>query len=208
MALSWSSCSSWRAGDEVAEVGSSQVVRLGMALTALLRAGMEKSDWEWPDSVSMCPSRWHQITLSNTLLTLCPAGSHQVSPNKDSGALADDSTDHTVDNNHLCCLLSPERARRSLASRPDPGLDPPLPLLCLSLAPPTSLAGTQAPPLCFPELIRPWANENWPWGASATGRHRVSIHHRYNQVHHLLDNQPPPSDFPFSAIAEVTTNIR
>lgn len=41
-----SSCSSWRAGDEVAEVGSSQVVRLGMALTALLRAGMEKSDWE------------------------------------------------------------------------------------------------------------------------------------------------------------------
>lgn len=42
----WSSGSSWRAGDEVAEVGSSQVVRLGMALTALLGAGMEKSDWE------------------------------------------------------------------------------------------------------------------------------------------------------------------
>lgn len=41
-----SSCSSWRAGDEVAEVGSSQVARLGMALTALLGAGMEKSDWE------------------------------------------------------------------------------------------------------------------------------------------------------------------
>ena len=41
-----SSPSSWRTGDEAAEVGSSQVVRLGMALTALLRAGMGKSDWE------------------------------------------------------------------------------------------------------------------------------------------------------------------
>lgn len=100
-ALWWRSHSNWELGNEGAEVGRGQVVRSGGAMTALLRVQFYHQDKgkalkgfkqgvTWPFLNASLPLT--SDYSSKTLLTLCPAGSHQVSPNKGSGALADDST--------------------------------------------------------------------------------------------------------------------